>query len=584
MALRTFSPDNEKKGVAATTAKDSSARYSSKRLARSPWHSLALRNSGESQIEGVERAPSERASLGSGRPLDAAARLQMERGFGASLDHIRVHTGADAAGFANSESARAVTFGNDIAFGAGEYRPGALAGDLLIAHEVAHALQQRGDGYALSSGLADDQADQAALHALTRLHGGSAPPAAAGLTAGGGLALRRCDGCGSRSNVQRALDGEIAWTPALAQQALDQYRSQSEADRQQLFNRYYPTGVFQRLLQALPPGAASGAYNDLVQDILRRAQRAGAFESARASGLADEAAMAQTQADFMRARNEAAARAAQPALAPPPTTAQVAAQQQTQVAQTSIAPSTSTLSPAEVASWTARANTAVAAVVSYARAHHPELSLTAADFYVDIVGIENRGQGVIAYGSVVGGRNVAVVGRTFVRYVDANPAYAMSVVVHELRGHPEYGPYGQPGTEYGLTLYDQAAARMPGYTRPVNDPAVQGDLRDQEIDAYAYQETEIYSLLRSLPYHATLAAADSALQPNYVDPEPTVRGRIALIKQQWEPRIAKALLRGLYQRLRLDPRITPAALQAFERSVRANYTGAEASTANDILR
>jgi hypothetical protein len=94
---------------------------------------------------------------------------------------------------------------------------------------------------------------------------------------------------------------------------------------------------------------------------------------------------------------------------------------------------------------------------------------------------------------------------------------------------------------------------MPGYTQSA------GAGRTSEIDAYAYQETEIYSLLRSLPYHTMLAPADAALQPNYADPEPTVRARIGLIKQQWEPRVSKALLRGLYQRLRLDPRIRPEA-------------------------
>jgi hypothetical protein len=40
-------------------------------------------------------------------------------------------------------------------------------------------------------------------------------------------------------------------------------------------------------------------------------------------------------------------------------------------------------------------------------------------------------------------------------------------------------------------------------------------------------------------------------------------------------------VRGLYQRFRIDPRLAPAALAAFERGVRANFTAAEAA---DILR
>src|SRR5205085_4576514 len=111
-------------------------------------------------------------------------------------------------------------------------------------------------------------------------------------------------------------------------------------------------------------------------------------------------------------------------------------------------------------------------------------------------------------------RNVVMVGRPFVRYVEANPAYALSTVFHELRGHPEYGTYGAAGTEYGLTLYDRAAARMPGYVRPT------GAGRTSEIDAYAYPETEIYSLLREFTYFVPLAPAHTAaLQGIYPDTE-----------------------------------------------------------------
>src|SRR5205085_1959819 len=45
---------------------------------------------------------------------------------------------------ASEYSARAFTVGTDIAFGRGEYRPGSLSGDLMIAHELAHVIQQKG--------------------------------------------------------------------------------------------------------------------------------------------------------------------------------------------------------------------------------------------------------------------------------------------------------------------------------------------------------------------------------------------------------------------------------------------------------
>ncbi len=46
-------------------------------------------------------------------------------------------------------SARAFATGTDVYFAKGEYSPGSADGDRLIAHELAHVVQQRG---AASSG------------------------------------------------------------------------------------------------------------------------------------------------------------------------------------------------------------------------------------------------------------------------------------------------------------------------------------------------------------------------------------------------------------------------------------------------
>ena len=91
---------------------------------------------------GVEAAIA--ASRGGGRPLDAQVAGRLEPALGESLADVRVHTGESAAALARAVSARAFTVGNDIFFGAGEYRPGMRDGNQLIAHEVAHTIQQRG--------------------------------------------------------------------------------------------------------------------------------------------------------------------------------------------------------------------------------------------------------------------------------------------------------------------------------------------------------------------------------------------------------------------------------------------------------
>lgn len=84
------------------------------------------------------------ASRGGGRPLDAHVTRRLEPSLNESLGEVRVHTGDGAAALARAVSARAFTVGNDIFFGSGEYRPGSAAGNELIAHEVAHTIQQRG--------------------------------------------------------------------------------------------------------------------------------------------------------------------------------------------------------------------------------------------------------------------------------------------------------------------------------------------------------------------------------------------------------------------------------------------------------
>lgn len=81
---------------------------------------------------------------GGGTPLDPSTRGRMEPLLGEQLGDVRVHADPTAAGLARSVDARAFTTGSDIFFGAGEYRPGEAGGRHLVAHELAHVVQQRG--------------------------------------------------------------------------------------------------------------------------------------------------------------------------------------------------------------------------------------------------------------------------------------------------------------------------------------------------------------------------------------------------------------------------------------------------------
>jgi outer membrane protein OmpA-like peptidoglycan-associated protein len=79
-----------------------------------------------------------------GRALDAATRRHMEVRFGHDFDRVRIHTDSDAADAARAVFAQAYTVGRDIFFAPNAYAPHTSAGGELLAHELAHVVQQRG--------------------------------------------------------------------------------------------------------------------------------------------------------------------------------------------------------------------------------------------------------------------------------------------------------------------------------------------------------------------------------------------------------------------------------------------------------
>jgi Domain of unknown function (DUF4157) len=84
------------------------------------------------------------ASSAAGRPLDPHTRSGMEASFGHDFGRVRIHADGAAADAARSLHARAFTVGSHVVFGAGEYRPSSGEGHPLLAHELAHVVQQAG--------------------------------------------------------------------------------------------------------------------------------------------------------------------------------------------------------------------------------------------------------------------------------------------------------------------------------------------------------------------------------------------------------------------------------------------------------
>ena len=163
-----------------------------------------------------------RDALGHGEPLDGGLRGRMEGAFGARFAAVRVHTDGTAARLSDQLDARAFAVGPHIAFSGGEFQPGTPEGDALIAHELAHVVQQghagaspvpvgaNGSGsqvHAASSALEHD-ADRSAAGVTMTLW--AAPGSQSGLQRQvrprirAGLSLQRCAGGQKQAAVPQA--------------------------------------------------------------------------------------------------------------------------------------------------------------------------------------------------------------------------------------------------------------------------------------------------------------------------------------------------------------------------------------------
>ena len=107
------------------------------------------------RIEVPDRAPSRRDEDGGrlglavaeleespGRPIPDELRREMETRFGCDFSRVRIHQDARADDSARALGARAFTIGNDIYFQAGAFEPTRIDGRRLLAHELAHTIQQ----------------------------------------------------------------------------------------------------------------------------------------------------------------------------------------------------------------------------------------------------------------------------------------------------------------------------------------------------------------------------------------------------------------------------------------------------------
>jgi hypothetical protein len=175
---------------------------------------------------GDELAARIQRRLGRGEPLPAEVPERFGPALGAALTGVRIHRDAEAADLAREVDARAFTTGSDVFFAAGAYRPDTAPGAHLLAHELAHTVQQTAAPAGPDGGLAVSDphdrdevlADRAAGQVLA---GGAVAPGL--LTAAGPAIVHRYTG------TEPAVDPGQAETQALAAQLVPQLQAEHDA-------------------------------------------------------------------------------------------------------------------------------------------------------------------------------------------------------------------------------------------------------------------------------------------------------------------------------------------------------------------
>jgi hypothetical protein len=117
----------------------------SRKCAECEQEQLKKKPVAESEVVAGEAPPIVHRVLSSpGQPLDPSSRAYFEPRFGHDFSKVRVHADTEAAQSAEAVQAQAYTVGREIVFGVGRYDPHSAGGRNLLAHELAHTIQQVG--------------------------------------------------------------------------------------------------------------------------------------------------------------------------------------------------------------------------------------------------------------------------------------------------------------------------------------------------------------------------------------------------------------------------------------------------------
>ncbi|NVH74223.1 DUF4157 domain-containing protein [Paraburkholderia sp. JPY432] len=174
-----------------------------------------------------------------GEPLDVGTRQFMEERFQQDFSHVRAHTDPRARQSADAVGAQAYTVGQHIVFGGGGPDVRSAGGRHLLAHELAHVVQQSRGGTPPGidgDPLLERDADHAADHAMR------GQPGSVAVSRASGVGLARLDKSDATASGQPQTEtrykvmlpeGEKVLTAA----ELEQYRQQAAARLRVQFKR-----------------------------------------------------------------------------------------------------------------------------------------------------------------------------------------------------------------------------------------------------------------------------------------------------------------------------------------------------------
>jgi hypothetical protein len=424
--------------------------------------------------------------------------------------------------------------------------------DLLLAHELAHVAAARSGGPS-DPARAELEADVAAAEASLRLSGQAVPAPARRLRARP-LALAAC----GPSPAERLARGETL-SASDARSVLDRFAAMDPSAREAFVAQHCASvgggdGV-RRLIESIPVAERSGAYREPIAALLHIVQRLAAERDTGMSVTEMATAQHTTWAGAVE-RDAQAEAAARGLAAPTPADREVAGQQQ--VEQRSLGDravnrwDAMAALPGVQAAWNTRARAVADEVVALWNRRNPDTPITNDVLVLDPGGIEARGAGVVAFAD--GGRIhvgldwIAGTDPTVIRNgVAGDPANGLANIAHEVFGHPDYGD------ELAWEIIRPAAAGVPG----VDLSTTEG--QKDVYDGFAYFETEIYAELREFDHLTAGNIGD--------EPEADIRLRLGNLRSGWDHTVARGLLVGLNERLRLDPRISDAARALYVRLV-----------------